>query len=84
MLLAALSQHEVGLGLALIVAFSLGLAATLSGLGLVVVHAGKALTRATSGRPLLSRLAAAAPAASAVVIVVAGLMLTARALPGIS
>jgi ABC-type nickel/cobalt efflux system permease component RcnA len=83
-LLAALSQHEVGLGLALIVAFSLGLAATLSGLGLVVVHAGKALTRATSGRPLLSRLAAAAPAASAVVIVVAGLMLTARALPGVT
>jgi ABC-type nickel/cobalt efflux system permease component RcnA len=83
-LLAALSQHRVGLGLSLIVAFSLGLAATLSGLGLAVVHAGRALTRATAGRPLLSRLAAAAPSLSALVIVAAGLMLTARALPGIA
>ena len=32
-LLAAISQHEVGLGLLLIVAFSLGLAGTLTGLG---------------------------------------------------
>jgi nickel/cobalt transporter (NicO) family protein len=83
-LLAALGQHRLGLGLGLIVVFSLGLAATLSGLGLVVVRAGSALTRATSGRPLLSRVAAAAPAASALVIVAAGLMLTARALPGVA
>ena len=32
-LLAAISQHEVALGLLLITAFSLGLAATLTGLG---------------------------------------------------
>ena len=38
-LLAAISQHEVGLGLLLIVAFSLGLAGTLTGLGLAVVYA---------------------------------------------
>ena len=36
-LLAAISQHEVALGLLLIVAFSLGLAGTLTGLGLAVV-----------------------------------------------
>ena len=38
-LLAAISQHEVALGMLLIVAFSLGLAGTLTALGLVVVHA---------------------------------------------
>ena len=38
-LLAAISQHEVALGMLLIVAFSLGLAGTLTGLGVAVVHA---------------------------------------------
>ena len=41
MLLAAISQHEVALGLLLIVAFSLGLAATLTALGLAVVSADR-------------------------------------------
>ena len=53
-LLAAISQHEIGLGLLLIVAFSLGLAGTLTGLGLAVVYA----------RKLLPRLAPAAPSPS--------------------
>ena len=38
-LLAAVSQNEIGLGLLLIVAFSVGLAGTLTGLGLSVVYA---------------------------------------------
>ena len=45
-LLAAVSQHELLLGLALIVAFSLGLAATLTILGLLVVRASGLLRRA--------------------------------------
>ena len=36
-LLAAISLHRVGYGLVLIVAFSLGLAATVSGIGLLAV-----------------------------------------------
>jgi nickel/cobalt transporter (NicO) family protein len=78
-LLAAISQHEVGLGLVLITAFSLGLAATLTGLGLVVVSARRLIpTRLAAGR-----LAAALPAASALLIVGVGCVLTARAVPGV-
>ena len=78
-LLAAIAQHEVALGLLLIVVFSLGLAATLTGLGLTVVYArGLIPTRLASGR-----LASALPAVSALVIVAVGALLTARAVPGV-
>jgi nickel/cobalt transporter (NicO) family protein len=76
-LLAAVAQHRIGLGLVLIVAFSLGLAATLTGLGIVVVHAGRLLSRL----PVPGRLATAVPAVSAALIVVVGLALTAQAVP---
>ena len=78
-LLGAIAQHQVALGLLLIVAFSAGLAATLTALGIAVVHAGRLTVRL---RPS-SRLVGALPAASAVVIVAAGVLLTARALPGV-
>jgi ABC-type nickel/cobalt efflux system permease component RcnA len=78
-LLGAIAQHQVALGLLLIVAFSAGLAATLTVLGIAVVHAGRITARI---RPS-SRLGTALPAASAVVIVAAGLLLTARAIPGV-
>ncbi len=78
-LLAAISQHEVALGLVLIVAFSVGLAGTLTALGLAVVFGG----RATSRLNFSNRFASALPAASAVVILGAGFLLTARALPEI-
>ena len=76
-LLGAIAQHQVGLGLVLICAFSLGLAATLTGLGLAVVYAKRVLTKVR----VPSRLVAALPAASAVLIVGVGLMLTAQAIP---
>jgi ABC-type nickel/cobalt efflux system permease component RcnA len=79
-LLGAVAQHRVGLGLVLIVAFSAGLAATLTGLGIAVVHAGKALARL----PIPGRLATAVPALSAALIVVVGLALTAQAVPQIT
>ena len=44
-LLGAVAQGEIALGMLLIVAFSVGLAATLTVLGLAVVFAGKALGR---------------------------------------
>ena len=78
-LLAAISQHEVALGLLLITAFSLGLAATLTGLGLVVVSA----RRWIPPRLAAGRLAAVLPAASALLIVGVGFVLTAKAVPGV-
>jgi nickel/cobalt exporter len=76
-LLAAISQHEVALGLLLIVAFSLGLAATLTGLGLGVVYAKRLLPRLD----FTGRVGSALPAASALVIVAVGCLLAARAVP---
>ena len=81
-LLGAISQHEIALGLLLIVVFSLGLAATLTALGIAVVGA-----RGLSGRwrpnGRTARVMAAAPAISAVLIVALGCLLTARAVPGV-
>jgi nickel/cobalt transporter (NicO) family protein len=75
-LLAAVSQHEVGLGMLLIVAFSLGLAGTLTALGLAVVYARRLVPRLR-----LPRLAAALPAASALLVVGVGCVLTVNAVP---
>ena len=78
-LLAALAQHQVALGLLLIVAFSLGLAGTLTGLGLTVVYA----RRLIPPRVAAGRLATGLPALSALLIVAVGALLTARAVPGV-
>jgi nickel/cobalt exporter len=72
-LLGAVAQHEIGLGLVLITAFSLGLAATLTGLGILVVRAARV--------PLPPRAAAVIPALSAALIVLVGIVMTAKALP---
>jgi ABC-type nickel/cobalt efflux system permease component RcnA len=77
-LLGAIAQHQVALGLLLIVVFSCGLAATLSALGLAVVGAGRLVDRVHVPAAAATTL----PAASAVVIVAAGAALTARALGG--
>jgi nickel/cobalt transporter (NicO) family protein len=79
-LLAAISQHQVALGLLLIFAFSLGLAATLTGLGLAVVSA----RRLIPAQLATGRLATALPAISAVAIVAVGCVLTAKAIPGVT
>src|SRR4051812_44117961 len=78
-LLAALSQHQIGLGLVLITAFSLGLAATITAIGLAVVYARARLSRLN----VSSRVATAVPALSALVIVAVGCVLTAKAVPGV-
>jgi ABC-type nickel/cobalt efflux system permease component RcnA len=70
-LLAAVAQNELALGLVMIVAFSLGLATTLTVLGIAVVHATRL--------PVPGRIAAVLPTASALVIVGAGVMLTFQA-----
>jgi nickel/cobalt transporter (NicO) family protein len=76
-LLGAIAQHQVGLGLVLILAFSLGLAATLTGLGIAVVYAKRALAHVR----VPGRVVTALPAASAVLIVGVGLVLTAQSIP---
>ena len=76
-LLGAISQHQVLLGMLLIVAFSLGLAATLTALGVAVVYAG----RLTARLDFKGRLVTALPVASGLVIVAAGLVLSAKAIP---
>jgi ABC-type nickel/cobalt efflux system permease component RcnA len=78
-LLAAISQHEVALGMLLIVAFSVGLAATLTGLGVAVVHARRLIPPGLAA----GRLAALMPAASAVLVMSLGLVLAARAVPDV-
>ncbi|MGN6797209.1 MAG: nickel/cobalt transporter, partial [Gaiellaceae bacterium] len=76
-LLAAISLHRVAFGLVLIVAFSLGLALTITGIGLVAVLARSAFARHSFNGLALRLL----PAVSAVVIVVAGVAMTVHALP---
>jgi nickel/cobalt exporter len=76
-LLGAVAQHQVALGLLLILAFSVGLAATLTFLGLLVVHAHRVTTRLN----VPQRLVTALPAASALVIVGLGCVLTLQAAP---
>ena len=78
-LLSAIALHRIGLGLALIVAFSAGLAATITAIGLVAVFAQKAFGRLR----LDGRLVHALPAVSALVILVVGIGITVKALPGV-
>jgi nickel/cobalt transporter (NicO) family protein len=79
-LLGAIAQGQIALGMLLIVAFSLGLAATLTVLGIAVVYAAKAFTRL----PVPGRMAMALPTVSAVLIVGVGIVLTAQALPQVA
>ena len=78
-LLSAIALHRTGFGLALIVAFSLGLAATITGIGLVAVLARRLFTRVSLDGPLVRAL----PAVSAAVIVLVGVVITAKAVPGV-
>jgi ABC-type nickel/cobalt efflux system permease component RcnA len=76
-LLGAVAQHQVALGLLLILAFSVGLAVTLTVLGLLVVHARRLTTRLN----VPQRLVTALPAASALAIVGLGCALALQAAP---
>ena len=76
-LLAAISLHRVAFGMLLVVAFSAGLALTITGIGLVAVLARGAFRRLR----LDGRVATLLPAASALVILAAGLAMTLHALP---
>jgi len=78
-LLSAIALHRIGFGLALIVAFSVGLAATVTGIGLVAVLAQQRFSRIRLDGPIVRAL----PAISALVILAVGVGITIRALPGV-
>ena len=79
-LLSAIALHQVAFGLLLIVAFSIGLASVLVGIGLLLVYARRFLQRQSLGG---SRVARLLPVASALVIMVLGVTITLQALPGL-
>jgi nickel/cobalt transporter (NicO) family protein len=76
-LLAAISLHRVGYGLVLILAFSVGLAAAVTAIGLLAVTAKRAFGRMSLNGPVVRAL----PAVSALVVIALGLVMTVRALP---
>ena len=78
-LLISIAAHQVLFGLLLIVAFSTGLAGVLVSFGLVLVYARGLFSRLDLSKAgVLQRLV---PVGSAMVIVVAGLAITAQAVP---
>jgi nickel/cobalt transporter (NicO) family protein len=79
-LLGAISLHRVTFGMLLVVAFSLGLALTITGIGLVAVL-GRRLFRRLSFE---GRFVSLLPAVSALVILIAGIAMTLRALPKVT
>jgi ABC-type nickel/cobalt efflux system permease component RcnA len=79
-LLAAISLHRVGYGLLLIVAFSLGLAVSITAIGLVAVSAKSFFSRAS----FEGRLVRALPTVSALIVIGLGIAMTLRALPKVS
>jgi nickel/cobalt transporter (NicO) family protein len=78
-LLGAVAVGRAGFGLMVVVAFSLGLATTLTGVGLLFLYAGRFLERrAIAGR--WSGILQFAPALAAVAVTASGAMIVARAL----
>jgi len=76
-LLSAVALHRIAFGLFLIAAFSVGLAAVLISIGLLMVYAGQFVSRLHGDGPLMTRWL---PLASAAVITALGLAITVRAL----
>jgi ABC-type nickel/cobalt efflux system permease component RcnA len=78
LLLSAIAIGRIGLGLVLLLAFSLGLAGVLMAIGMLVIHAKSWFPALSEGRqhPLLRF----APVASAFVILCVGILMTAASL----
>ena len=75
-MLSAISLGRVAYGLALVIAFSIGLAATLSGIGLLFVYAGRFIKNSISDNALVRAL----PVVSAFVIACVGAVICYQAL----
>src|SRR6185436_1473960 len=78
LLLSAIAIGRIGLGLVLLLAFSLGLAGVLMAIGMLVIYAKNWLPDSAKGsqHPLLTF----APVASALVILIVGVLMTAASL----
>ncbi|MBV9791866.1 MAG: sulfite exporter TauE/SafE family protein [Chloroflexi bacterium] len=80
-MLSAISLGRIGLGLLLIVMFSVGLAGVLTGVGLLFVHGKRWIDRLGAGRrQRLSLGLRGLPVASAVIVTAAGMIITAQAI----
>jgi nickel/cobalt exporter len=77
-LLSAISMQRTGYGLLLVIAFSLGIAATLTGVGLMFLYAGKLLKRPANAKN--NQLVKILPVLSAFVIACAGAVICYQAL----
>jgi ABC-type nickel/cobalt efflux system permease component RcnA len=88
-MLASVALGRVALGIGLVLAFSLGLAAVLMAIGLLFVYARGLLDRlsAPSGRtpplPALGLAVRLVPVGSALAVVLAGALISAAALPAV-
>lgn len=76
LLLSAISLHRIPFGIVLIIAFGLGMAIVLVGVGVLLVRASNFLER----RHVPARVMDWLPLASAIVVIGAGLVVTAQAL----
>jgi len=79
-LLGAIALGRIGFGLALVIAFSLGLAATLTGLGILFLYAGRLLERRRLPGGRLAQAVRYAPAVGSIALTLAGLAIILRAL----
>jgi ABC-type nickel/cobalt efflux system permease component RcnA len=85
-MLSAIALHRVGFGLVLIVAFSVGLAAVLTGIGFLVVWAQRipflqrAMDSAERSGGLGARMVRSLPLIAALLVTVVGAVMTSRAL----
>ena len=77
-LIFAVSIQRIAFGLALLTAFSIGLAAVLIAIGIAMVYAGPAMRKATGDAPWLKHL----PIASALVVTVLGMIMVAQSARG--
>lgn len=80
-LLATIATGRAAYGFVLVVAFGVGMALVMGGVGLALVFARDRVERVPN-RPTLARIAAIAPAATAVVVLALGLYLTSQAIVG--
>ncbi|MCW3053191.1 MAG: putative nickel transporter, partial [Chthonomonadales bacterium] len=77
-MLSAMALHRIAFGLALILAFSLGLAVVLTVIGLIVVRIGSTMERTPRNARLISHL----PMVSATAIFLTGVIFMVRAYYG--
>jgi nickel/cobalt exporter len=80
-LLATVTSGRAAYGLVLVIAFGIGMAAVLSGIGLALVYA-RGIVERVPRRRSLDRLTAALPVLTAVVVFGVGVILTGSALLG--